>query len=316
MRIVGFVGLLLFVEDVFDVYRDGVKRVNMGVVEQIEFSEVSTRVLFCFPRTNPQVSEWHNLNSKSIRPFKRKSSKTKESPEVGTADVAIGGDPPDTERNVNANGLDLLLTAINGQASEPSLDVHQKPMLLSPRTSLKTADITQSFGNFSTERLSRLSLPSLSPSIDIENQVNPYRNPTHHDIGTQGLTVNVQDSRIPHETSRLVRFPEYNTPYGHNLLGLAQYGFNHIQGSGLNDIPDSQHHTNLSTFNGGDGFTPQVAFGVNATRINANILSSAVYLQPNQISLAGEQCPLILTRPNQVFPFTVSSLDWPNQYGA
>lgn len=76
--IVSFPGdcrLTLLFEDVFDVYRDATKRASMGVVEQTEFMEDSKRILFRFPRTNPQVSEWCDFDMSKIKPYKPRASK-------------------------------------------------------------------------------------------------------------------------------------------------------------------------------------------------------------------------------------------------
>ena len=62
-------------EDVFDVFRDVTKRASMGVVEQIDFTEESKRILFRFPRTNPQVSEWCDFDINKIKPYKPRGNK-------------------------------------------------------------------------------------------------------------------------------------------------------------------------------------------------------------------------------------------------
>ena len=59
----------------FDVFRDGTKRGSIGVVEQIEFTDDSKRVLFRFPRTNPQVSEWCDFDMSKIKPYKPRGNK-------------------------------------------------------------------------------------------------------------------------------------------------------------------------------------------------------------------------------------------------
>ena len=59
----------------FDVFRDGTKRGSIGVVERIEFTDDSKRVLFRFPRTNPEISEWCDFDMSKIKPYKPRGNK-------------------------------------------------------------------------------------------------------------------------------------------------------------------------------------------------------------------------------------------------
>lgn len=72
-RIDGHVDLPFPFVDVYNVYRDIVKRTNMGLVEQIEFTEQSKRILFHFSRAN--ISEWHDFDTEKIRPYKPRGEK-------------------------------------------------------------------------------------------------------------------------------------------------------------------------------------------------------------------------------------------------
>jgi hypothetical protein len=45
-------------------------RSSIGVVKETDFAEDRKRVLFLFPRTNPQVTEWCDFDTKKIKPYK------------------------------------------------------------------------------------------------------------------------------------------------------------------------------------------------------------------------------------------------------
>jgi hypothetical protein len=47
----------------------------MGVVERIEFTGDMRRILFHFPRANPQISEWCDFDTNKIKPYKPRASK-------------------------------------------------------------------------------------------------------------------------------------------------------------------------------------------------------------------------------------------------
>ncbi len=76
-------------KDVFDVYRESVKRASMGVVKQIEFAGDMKRVLFHFPRANPQVSEWCDFDTNKIKPYKPRANKENSAFSMKTARCPI-----------------------------------------------------------------------------------------------------------------------------------------------------------------------------------------------------------------------------------
>lgn len=256
----------------FDVFRDGINRASMGVVEQLEITEDSKRVLFRFPRAHPEVSEWFNLDSSRIKPFKRKAKGAKGDQEARAAkdetvglSLSEGKQDKAAKDNSDANGLDLLLTAISGQGSHSNGSIPQLG------TNKLTTDTTQTPSIVFTGRQSSLPAHSQSHSVSTGNHLGSYLNQYQGFAGAQG------------EPGRLMNFAAYGNPYGFNMFDQRQYGFNYGQGGGLNGTSNASYPTNLPAFNGGVGFNPQAAHESNATGNNGgNLSASADNLQPKQ----------------------------------
>ena len=269
----------------FDVFRDGIKRASMGVVEQIEITDDSKRVLFRFPRAHPEISEWVNFDSSRIKPFKRKSKSTKGDQEGRAAeDEAVGLDVSEGKQDEyakdasDANGLDLLLTAISGQASNPNVSIRQEPSSIpQPGTSKLTTDMTQTPSDVFIGRQSSLSAHSQSHSVSNGNHLGSYLNPPIVGSQYQGF------AGAQGEHGRLMNYAAYSNPYGFNMFDQRHYGFNYGQGSGLNGTTNASYSTNLPAFNGGVGFNPQAVPGINATRNSGgNPSASADNVQSKQ----------------------------------
>ncbi|GAX25234.1 hypothetical protein FisN_5Lh316 [Fistulifera solaris] len=238
--------------DVYDVHREGALRWNVAVVEQIEQTEKGKRALFHFPRINPQLSEWLNLDNLSrVRPFNRKAKNSKEL----TGDVGSDEHADQTSKEQpSSNGLDLLLSAINGQASNPGTASSPQPDTIKQNTSM-----TPSLNNFMVGQSHTSSGASPARSSNSANPLAPLT--SQRSSGVQSVhTTQTQDS------NRLINFGPYSNPYCFNVFNQS-YGVNYNRGGGLNGNPVSQFPPNLPTYTGGPVFNPQ-AFGMNPFNYN------------------------------------------------
>ncbi len=251
--------------DVYDVHREGALRWNVAVVEQIEHTEKGKRVLFHFPRINPQVSEWFNLDNLSrIRPFNRKAKTSKEV----TGNVGAEGYADQTSKEQpTSNGLDLLLTAINGQASNSGTSTHPvSASLPQPDTIKQNTSLTQTSNNLKAGQSHNSTVTSRAHFSNSSNPLAPVTSQSMIGNQSQGFSGGVQNvhNTQTQDNNRLLNFGPYSNPYGFNVFNQGSYGVNYNHG-GLNGNP--QFPPNLPTYTGGAVFNRQ-AFGMNPFNYN------------------------------------------------
>jgi hypothetical protein len=266
--------------DVYDVHREGALRWNVAVVEQIEQTEKGKRVLFHFPRINPQVSEWLDLNNLSrIRPFKRKANNSKEL--TGNVGSEENADHTNIEQPTS-NGLDLLLTAINGQVSNPGTST-QHASLPHPDTVKQSTKMTQIPNNLMEGQIHNSTVDSQAHSRISANPLAPLTSQPMIGNQSQGFSSGVHSvhNTQTQDNNRLLNFGPYSHPYGFNVFNQGTYGINCNHGSGLNGNPVAQFPPNLPTYTGGAVFNPQAAFGMNPFNYNGVNPSSSAAKKSN-----------------------------------